>query len=46
MTQTQRKQPQPKIDFAPHQIYVKRPGCDNPVQTLIGKRSKPSIGKR
>ncbi len=37
MTQTQRKQPQPKIDFAPHQIYVKRPGCDNPVQTLIAE---------
>jgi predicted DNA-binding protein len=37
MTQLQRKssQQQPKIQLAPHQIYVKRPGCHDPVQNLV-----------
>lgn len=34
MTQVQQKQPA-KIELVPNQIYVKRPGCINPVQTLI-----------
>jgi hypothetical protein len=34
MTQVQQKT-HTKIDLAPNQIYVKRPGCPNPIQTLI-----------
>lgn len=34
MTQTQRKPPE-KIELAPNQVYIKRPGCLNPLQTLI-----------
>lgn len=35
MTYTQRSPQHQKIELAPNQIYVKRPGCENPVQTLI-----------
>lgn len=34
MTHTQWKSPA-KIELAPDQVYVKRPGCLNPVQTLL-----------
>ncbi len=35
MTQPQHTQQSRKVELAPNQIYVKRPGCENPVQTLI-----------
>ena len=35
MATSQRKPSQPKIQLAPNQIYIKRPGMHNPVQTLI-----------
>lgn len=37
MTQTQRKPS--KIELAPNQIYIKRPDCVNPVQTLVESAS-------
>jgi hypothetical protein len=35
MTQIKRNPQQQKIQLAPNQVYIKRPGCPDPVQTLV-----------